>query len=178
MSRKKGPHLSVVWSTNIHSPLRLGLIEPKQLSLEFSEKERLITCIEDKQLSASKLISVLSSLKPYYLLDLRSCPRFDFLGYSRKKAFADFERWNTKYFCLTTQEAAQGVRERSQMIISKLRSKNDHVTGPFVVLVETLDTVEEFRRALPPPEDVKWDWSILIEGSSDILEQSPRLYAV
>jgi len=46
----------------------------------------------------SKLFSnVLNNTHPTYIIDMRSNPRFDIVGYSRKMAFTEFENIGAKY---------------------------------------------------------------------------------
>lgn len=164
MKGKKEIHLRVVWNRDAERH-----IVPKvlhwQLNFPFGAHEKnLVTFIVETTMSGSLLSRTLRTIKPHYLLDLRSCPRFDVFGYSRQKAFYEFEHWGAKYVCLTTAEASKEIAERVHTLISKLNLSQDFFSGPLVVLVENEEAVNQVTHALPKPNTKSGEWAIAIEA--------------
>lgn len=164
MKGKKETHLRIVWNREAerHS---VPKVLHWQLNFPFGSHEKnLLTFIVEKSMSGSLLSRALRTIKPHYLLDLRSCPRFDVFGYSRQKAFYEFEHWGAKYVCLTTAEASKEITERVHALILKLNHPQEYLAGPLVVLVENEEVVEQVTHALPKPKTRSGEWSIAIEA--------------
>lgn len=178
MNMRVWPHLSVVWNRETHSAESSQLAEPLQLSLQLDQTENLIACIGQGHLSGSVLSELLRTLRPHYLLDLRTCPRFDMIGYSRKKAFADFERWGAKYFQLTSTENTGELADRFQALISKVTSDTTQLRGPLVVVIETEDVVDQIVRAMPKRTGKEGAWCVSVEGLPKDAIASHHLHVV
>lgn len=173
LTTTRRPQLKVAWSRSTSADDGRTVREPVQLSLQLGCADNLIACVGQERLSGSTLSSLLRTLRPSYLLDLRACPRFDLSdGYTRKKAFADLERWGAKYLFLTADETTGNLSERVRTLVNKLSKDASQVTGPLVVVVETEDAVEQISRALPRPARQQ-PWQIRFEGLSGDDTQSP-----
>lgn len=163
MKRVGRPHLRIVWDQDAMLRNVRAYREPVQLSFQLGGNENLIAFIGESGLSGSLLSQRLRTLKPRYLLDLRTCPRFDLLGYSRKKAFSDFHCWGTEYFCLSTEEAKGEIADRARKLIAKL-GQEKCLTGPLIVIIETEAAVDQVYGAMPKPKVKSGEWSITVEG--------------
>lgn len=163
MKEKKETHLRVVWN---REAVRHGVPKAPHWQMNFpfgSHEKNLITFIVDTTMSGSLLSRALRAIKPHYLLDLRPCPRFDVFGYSRQKAFYEFEHCGAKYVCLTTAEASWEITERVHALILKVNRSQEYLSGPLVVLVENEDVVDQVTHALPKSSTKSGEWSIAIE---------------
>ena len=167
MNRSGWPQLRVVWDKGAKPRTNRKYQVPVQFSFPLDRNENRIAFIGDTILTGSLLMELLRTIQPHYLLDLRICPRFDILGYSRKRAFSDFERWGAKYFCLSPGDESAEMSDRVQTIITKI---SRDLTGPMIVLVEAEDTVEQLSRALPKPKvrgkakTTKGEWEFTVAG--------------
>lgn len=164
MRENKYSHLRVVWSREVELQ-RLAKAPQWQLNFPFGGGEKnLITFIIESTMSGTLMSRALRTIKPHYLLDLRTCPRFDVFGYSRQKAFNEFEHCGAKYVCLTTAEASKEITERVQALISKLNEPQERFAGPLVVLVEDERVVDQVTHALPKSNTKSGEWTIAIEA--------------
>lgn len=166
MKKSGRPHLQIVWDKDAESRNFRAYREPVQLSLPIGHHENLIAFIGEAALSGILFTDVLRNIQPHYLLDLRTCPRFDFSGYSRKRAFSDFERWEAKYICLSADETSGGISDRAHALITKLRRDSKNLTGPLVVLVETVEAIDQVSKVLPEPNTSIGEWTITVDGFS------------
>lgn len=164
MIRSDRSHLKIVWDKDTNSSLAQAYKEPSQLNLQLDHFENLIAFIGVSVLSGTHVNNLLRTLKPLYILDLRTCPRFDFSGYSRKRAFSDFDRWKTKYICLSTDESVGDASGRVHALIAKLQRDAKALTGPIVVFVETDEMVEEVSEAIPEPSTSSARWEVMVDG--------------
>lgn len=147
MIRRAGMHLRVVWDREAAS--RQPYREPVQLSFMLERLENRVAIIGEGGLTGLSIMELLQNLQPYYFLDLRTCPRFDFVGFSRKRAFSEFARIGVRYLCLSGDEASDEMTDRVQILVSKLQQD---LAGPMVVIVDREEAVEHFSRALPLPK--------------------------
>lgn len=166
MKKSGRPHLQLVWDKDAKFRNSRAYREPVQLSLRIGHYENLIAFIGEAALSGILFTDVLRILQPHYLLDLRTCPRFDFSGYSRKRAFSDFERWEAKYICLSADETSGGISDRVHTLITKLLRDSKKLTGPLVVLVETAEAIDQVSQVIPDPNTSIGKWSITVDGLS------------
>lgn len=154
MSRKTRSHLSVVW--NKDTAKATARRKPIQLDLPIGRDEYRVAFVGEGDLTGSFMLATLQSLQPNYLIDLRTCPRLDLPGYSRQKAFADFDRWGARYFCLSSQDAAADLHERVARVFEMLEPQ---VRGPLLVIVDRDDAVDQFSerlmKVLAPPSNKK-----------------------
>ncbi len=163
MNRSGRPHLRIVWDQDATLRSVRTYREPVQLSFQFGCTENLIAFIGERGLSGSLLSRLLRTLQPHYLLDLRTCPRFDVFGYSRKRAFSDLDYWGTKYFCLSTEEATGEIADRARTLVAKL-GQEKYLTGPIIVLIETEAEIDQVSSAMPKSKAKSGEWSITVEG--------------
>lgn len=166
MKKRGRPHLQIVWDKDAKFRNSRIYRKPIQLSLPIGNHENLIAFIGEAALSGILFTDVLRTLQPHYLLDLRTCPRFDFSGYSRKRAFSDFARWEAKYICLSAEETSGGISDRVHALITKLRRDSKKLSGPLVVLVETEEAIDQVSQVIPEPNTSIGKWSITVDGLS------------
>lgn len=163
MNRTRPSYLKIVRNNDQVASNTDEYCEPAQLTFQIEHDENLIAFIGEKGLSGILLTDVLQKLKPNYLLDLRKSPRFDLSGYSRKKAFSDFDRLKAKYICLSIDETVGEISERVQSLISKLDNEQNKLTGPILILVESADAIDQVYQAMPEPNTGTGKWSITID---------------
>jgi hypothetical protein len=161
MKRTDAPHLRVVRD---ESACPATHREPIQLDLLLDRSESLVVFVGEPNLSGEVISRTLRTLRPNYVLDFRTCPRFDILGYSRKKAFTDFELCQAKYVTPSSEEASGDTSKRVAALLSKLSTDSQNLVGPLLVLVETEEAVELVFHALPKSKAKCGAWTLAVEG--------------
>ena len=96
MSNKKRDFLQLVWDSVTNEHLKSG-IPSIQMNLFTHSDERSILVIYFSDIDKVSFSNALRSTNPSYIIDMRSNPRFDITGYSRKRAFTEFENIGAKY---------------------------------------------------------------------------------
>lgn len=153
-------HLSVVWDRDANSIETMPYQEPTQLSFQLDHNENLVLFVGETSLTGETLIDILYNLQPSFLLDLRACPRFDFPGYSRKRAFLDFDHFGTKYFDLDSDD----ILLETNLLHEKLHRTSTELTGPLVVFVEGTSDIDQFSKAIPTPGTPAGKWTFALTG--------------
>ncbi|MBC7907261.1 MAG: hypothetical protein H7Y60_11015 [Rhodospirillaceae bacterium] len=162
MTRKIPTHLRVVWNKDAAEKKVFARRNPVQLDLLIGREENQVAFVCEGVLTGTLMLELLQTLQPHYLLDLRSCPRLDLLGYSRKKAFSDFHRWGAKYYCLSSEEASAEIPEQVRMLTAKLEQD---LRGPLLVIVDRDETIEQLSRFLTSrPTTRKAEWKFSVSG--------------
>lgn len=97
MSNKKRGFLQLVWDSVASSNLKSSGMPSIQMNLFTHSDERSILVIYFSDVDKSSFSNALKNSHPSHIIDMRSNPRFDIAGYSRKMAFTEFENIGAKY---------------------------------------------------------------------------------
>ncbi len=97
MSNKKRGFLQLVWDSVTSNDLKSSGAPSIQMNLFAHSDERSILVIYFSDVDKNSFSNALKNTHPTHIIDMRSNPRFDIAGYSRKMAFTEFDNIGAKY---------------------------------------------------------------------------------
>jgi hypothetical protein len=159
-------YLRIVWDRD--NPATMPQREYREpVQLELLPSDNLLLFSEDANLSADILLELLSNVKPHVILDFRSCPRFDFPGYSRRRAFYDFASWGVHYVVPATSTNIIGATSRVLDTLSKVGIPDEKFVGPILVLVDSDKCIDAISSLMPKVGGKDWEVAIEKTNSGD-----------
>ncbi|MFN3828331.1 MAG: hypothetical protein ACK4NR_11995 [Micavibrio sp.] len=132
------------------------LKQPEQLALPYLDPFTLLL-VNVEGMQVDNFSNLLQSFEPRWVIDARATPRMDVLGGTRSYAFNLFQTYNVQYvdlfghLGLSTYRTVESNPIFFGDVISETFKKFKAVTGPFVMLFDNLDLMEQSRNVLPTP---------------------------
>lgn len=109
---------------------------PEQLLLNFFDNKKNIFPFIFDSFSSEHFSNILNERKLGYILDLRICPRFDLYGYSRQKAFSEFNANNIKYISLMMDEHTDNLIVNLNNLIKKINLNWSEIDDSIALLID------------------------------------------
>jgi len=156
---RKISHLSLVWDKEKRR--RCGESTkrvPAQYDLGLDSFPNTITFVDKECLSQEVLHALLARVRPHLIFDLRMVPRFDFPGYSRKRAFMDFQQSDAFYL---SSSGIAGERDFLPDLMKRLRAYHKKLVGPLLMIIDSEQQIDTVFQSVPRMG--KKNWSISIE---------------
>ncbi|MGB1016044.1 MAG: hypothetical protein ACPG4T_18055 [Nannocystaceae bacterium] len=145
-------------------PRHLQLVTPTphevgQLPL-FSDDEtnanRILGFFQMSQATAESFESMLTRFRPTWVFDLRSVPWFDFIRFSRLKAFSSFKQVGASYRDLMgrfqideNHHTFISSGELSRRLSDDFKHSSPALLGPVIFLLDDVEILQTARRVLP-----------------------------
>lgn len=155
--------LRIVWNkdASVMPVTRNAYRKPVQMDLGLDASVKSMRFVDESCLSGDVLVSLLEKLKPNFVFDLRSCPRFDFVGYSRRRAFTDFHYFGACYVAPSADFGLGDLAQRARDLCEKVSVSHRELVGPILVLIDSEQSIDPIAHAMPKAKH--GDWVVAIE---------------
>lgn len=188
MARKQTPqHLRLVDSTELTKPLDLSSLRPSewQTSLFARSLPNLLAFVVVDAVIESDFLSLMLTVKPKFILDIRVVPRFDIGTLNRKLVFSIFEQIGARYFDVAGKlniTSSRDAKLNPAILIDLLQRDifqgTNPIEGPLLLLLsrDIANEVyeDELCRRLDSLSSFGWELLRVPGRSEQILTRSAR----
>lgn len=146
-----------------------------QSTLFAQDNPALLIFVDFVDISESDFLTILTSAKPKFMIDLRLAPRFDIGAINRKLVFSLFQQLGTNYFDLSGRLGVRSLNDArlnpsllAEAIQDAVFPKKTLIQGPIVFLVDKNQFQEDYISNLTNGLDSSSDigWEILLVPNS------------